>query len=190
MKRTSSILSDLVERVEYTRHKGSNTTVCYITLKGGLVIEGQSICDNPADFNEEIGQRCAYDNAFDKLWELEGYHQKVLLSQANQTEQTEQTEFSFGRTVELLKQGQRVARKGWNGKGMFLLLVKGKCVTEPINDCCGDPTRYDYHPSGQEKGQPLPVLDAIYMKTADNKLVPWLASQTDVLSEDWVIHKE
>lgn len=184
----SSILSDLVERVEYfIRHEGSTTTVCYITLKGGLVITGQSICDNPADFNEEIGQDCAYNDAFDKMLESEGYHRKILPSRANQEEQTE---FSFGRAVELLKQGQRVARKGWNGKGMFLLLVNGKCVTEPINDCYGDPTRYDYHPSGQEKGQSLPVLDAIYMKTADNKLVPWLASQTDVLSEDWVIHKE
>ena len=172
-----SILSDLVERVEYfTRREGPITTVCYITLKGGLVITGQSICDNPANFNEEIGQDCAYNDAFDSLLKSEGYHRKILPSQANQEEQTE---FSFGRAVELLKQGQRVARKGWNGKGMFLLLIAGASVTEPINDCCGDP---------QEVG--LPVLDAVYMKTADNKLVPWLASQTDVLSEDWVIHKE
>lgn len=176
MKRTSSILSDLVERVEYTRHKGSNTTVCYITLKGGLVIEGQSICVDPNNFNEEIGRTVAYNDAFDSLLESEGYYRKTLPSQTNQEEQTE---FSFGYAVELLKQGQRVARKGWNGKGMFLLLIAGASVTEPINDCCSDP---------QEVG--LPVLGAIYMKTADNKLVPWLARQTDVLSEDWVIHKE
>ena len=176
MKRTTSILSDLVERVEYIRQKGSNTTVCYITLKGGLVIEGQSTCVDPNNFNEEISQTCSYDNAFDELLKLAGYYRKTLPSQASQEEQTE---FSFGRAVDLLKQGQRVARNGWNGKGMFLLLVKGASVTEPINDCYGDP---------QEVG--LPVLDAIYMKTADNKLVPWLASQTDVLSEDWVIHKE
>lgn len=171
----SSILSDLVERVEYIRRENSNTVTCYITLKGGLVIEGQCTYTDNANFNEEICQDCAYNDAFDSLLESEGYHRKTLPSQANQEEQTE---FSFGRAVELLKQGQRVARKGWNGKGMFLLLVKGNCVTEPINDCCGDP---------QEVG--LPVLDAIYMKTADNKLVPWLARQTDVLSEDWVIHK-
>ena len=176
MKLTPAILKNLIEREDYTRHESSTTTVCFLTLKNGFVVTGQSACIDPANLNEEIGRTVAYDDAFDKLWELEGYHQKALLSQANQTEQTE---FSFGRAVELLKQGQRVARKGWNGKGMFLLSVKGTCVTEPINDCCGDP---------QEVG--LPVLDAIYMKTADNKLVPWLASQTDVLSEDWVIHKE
>lgn len=179
MELDANILKKLIEREDYIRHEGSTTTLCFLTLKSGSVVIGQYTCVNPVNYDKELGQIRAYSNAFDKLWELEGYHQKVLLSQANQTEQTEQTEFSFGRAVELLKQGQRVARKGWNGKGMFLLLVKGASVTEPINDCCSDP---------QEVG--LPVLDAIYMKTADNKLVPWLASQTDVLSEDWVIHKD
>lgn len=93
---------------------------------------------------------------------------------------------TFGDALALLKQGKRVARSGWNGKGMWLLLVKGECVTEPINDCYGDPTRYECGNDGYEKGQSIPVLDAIYMKTADNKLVPWLASQTDMLVEDWV----
>lgn len=176
MKRTTSILSDLVERVEYIRRESSNTITCYITLKGGLVIEGQYRHVDPANFNEEIGQDCAYDNAFDELLKLAGYYRKTSPSQASQEEQTE---FSFGRAVELLKQGQQVARKGWNGKGMFLLLIAGASVTEPIN------SRY-----GNTQGGGLLVLDAIYMKTADNKLVPWLASQTDVLSEDWVIHKE
>ena len=87
--------------------------------------------------------------------------------------------FTFGQAVEFLKSGKRVARSGWNGKGMFLFLVSGKCVTEEINDCYGDNYRYE------KDEQSIPVLDAIYMKTADNKLVPWLASQTDVLSEDW-----
>ena len=95
---------------------------------------------------------------------------------------------SFGHAVELMKGGHRVARAGWNGKGMFLFLVKGETVTEAINDCYGDPNRYDVSHTGYEKGEPsMPVVDAIYMKTADNKLVPWLASQTDVLAEDWQI---
>lgn len=95
---------------------------------------------------------------------------------------------SFGSALTLLKDSHRVARSGWNGKGMFLFLVKGETVTEAINDCYGDPNRYDVSHTGYEKGEPsMPVVDAIYMKTADNKLVPWLASQTDVLAEDWCI---
>lgn len=85
---------------------------------------------------------------------------------------------SFGEAIEALKAGATVARSGWNGKGMYLVLVSGKCVEQSINDCYGNP------------GDPMafkPVLDAIYMKTADDKLVPWVASQTDVLSTDWEI---
>lgn len=84
---------------------------------------------------------------------------------------------TFGQALELIKQNKSVARIGWNGNGMFIFLVYGQeKLTDLINGIYGDPT-----------GEPLPVLDAIYMKTADNKLVPWLASQTDILAEDWVL---
>ena len=85
---------------------------------------------------------------------------------------------SFGHAVELLKQGKRVARKGWNGKGMFLLLISGETVRYSINQVYGD---------GYPDSVGFSVLDAIYMKTADDKLVAWLASQTDILSEDWQV---
>ncbi len=75
---------------------------------------------------------------------------------------------NFGKAIEALKQNKRIARQGWNGKGMWLrIVVPG-----------GDSKEFDM---GMEN---LPYIE---MKTADNKLVPWLASQTDVLAEDWVI---
>ncbi len=69
-------------------------------------------------------------------------------------------QLNFGDAIELLKDGERVCRKGWNGKGMWLELQR---------------------PDTNSKMS----LPYIFMKTADNHLVPWLASQTDVLSEDW-----
>lgn len=74
----------------------------------------------------------------------------------------------FGMAVAALKKGKRVARAGWNGKGMWLALVQQSqySVAETDADC---------------------LLPWIGMKTADNKFVPWLASQTDVLAEDWQI---
>lgn len=80
----------------------------------------------------------------------------------------------FGFAIEALKRGERVARAGWNGKGMWLGLVES----------------YDYNP---DKGRAAVYalgcqkLPWIGMKTADEKFVPWLASQTDMLAEDWVI---
>lgn len=80
------------------------------------------------------------------------------------------TNITFGLAIEALKQGKRVARAGWNGKGMWLSLTQG----------------YDYSISNGV-GALLETLPWIGMKTADEKFVPWLASQTDMLAEDWVI---
>lgn len=80
----------------------------------------------------------------------------------------------FGSAIRSLKQGKKVARIGWNGKGMWLIRIAGEAVSQAIADRYGDNTK-------------IPVLEAIYMKTATNELVPWLASQTDVFAEDWIV---
>ena len=81
---------------------------------------------------------------------------------------------NFGEAIAALKSGKLVARESWNGKGMWLILIVGEAVAQAIADRYGD-------------GNAIPVLEAIYMKTATGELVPWLASQTDVLAEDWVV---
>ena len=85
--------------------------------------------------------------------------------------------FSFSRALELLKNGARVVRKGWNGKGMFVLLINGHAVAESINACYGDA-------SGDVS---VPVRDALYLYTTTNELVAWVASQADLLADDWQI---
>jgi hypothetical protein len=69
---------------------------------------------------------------------------------------------NFGHAIALLKAGEKVARSGWNGKGMWLKLQV---------------------PDANSKM----TLPYIYMKTADGQQVPWLASQTDVLADDWTV---
>jgi hypothetical protein len=66
----------------------------------------------------------------------------------------------FSNALNLLRDGLRVARAGWNGKGMWIKLQR---------------------PDANSKM----TLPYIYMKTADDNLVPWLASQTDILADDW-----
>lgn len=85
--------------------------------------------------------------------------------------------FDFGLAIVALKQGKRVAREGWNGKGMFLFLVPGSRFTvnrEPLMSIMGEGTQVDYHAH-------------IDMKTAQGYVVPWLASQADMLAEDWML---
>ena len=71
--------------------------------------------------------------------------------------------------------GQKVSRAGWNGKGMYLVWVGplNWNVSGDITACCSDATdgRYGF----------------AMMRTADNKLVPWLCSQADMFASDWGI---
>lgn len=54
-------------------------TVCCLTLKNGFTVSGESACASPENFNEEIGQKIAFENARNKIWALEGYLLKQRL---------------------------------------------------------------------------------------------------------------
>ena len=77
--------------------------------------------------------------------------------------------YNFSQALEMLKDGEKVARKGWNGKGIFIEIQRPN-----INSKMTHPYIY---------------IDTTGLKTdnpnAPKSLVPWLASQTDLLSEDW-----
>lgn len=91
-------------------------------------------------------------------------------------------EGTFGQAVESLKSGRKVARKGWNGKGMFLWLKPFAMVK---SEWCKDPMLKDI---ADRNGGEIEALGTICMKTADNKILTgWLANQTDILSCDWVL---
>lgn len=69
-------------------------------------------------------------------------------------------EMTFGDAIHMLKSGRLVRRAGWNGKGMWL------CLQRPDNNS-------------------KMTLPYIYMRTVQGDMVPWLASQTDMLADDW-----
>ena len=92
---------------------------------------------------------------------------------------------TFGDAIEALKQNKRVARAGWNGKNMFLfLLPAGTVPTKAIHD-----SKLRQVIESQLDGETFEALGTIRMFTADKKILTgWLASQTDILAEDWVIY--
>jgi hypothetical protein len=75
-------------------------------------------------------------------------------------EERTQRHYTFSEALILLKQGKRLTRTGWNGAGQWISLQT---------------------PDNNSKMS----LPYIYMQTAQGDLVPWLASQTDLLAEDW-----
>lgn len=83
---------------------------------------------------------------------------------------------TFEQALQLVKQGRRVARRGWNGKGMFIYLVPGSMFEvnrPPLSGIYADGTLITYRPH-------------VDMRDAEGKCVPWLASQTDLLADDWM----
>lgn len=88
----------------------------------------------------------------------------------------------FGKALEWLKMGAKVARKGWNGRGMFLWL---KPAAKVKAEWCKDPMLKSL---AEKNGGEIDALGTICMYTAQGQILSgWLASQTDMLSEDWEI---
>ena len=86
---------------------------------------------------------------------------------------------SFGLALEALKLGRRVARAGWNGKGMWLVLDPGSVVSEAREGSA-------YHKAGISGS--FTINPHIDMRTATGEMQPgWLASQTDMLADDWAL---
>lgn len=82
---------------------------------------------------------------------------------------------TFSQALEHIKNGVRMQRTGWNGKGMFVFLVPGSTFQvnrPPLLGIYPEGTTINYHAH-------------IDMRTADGTIVPWLASQTDLLASDW-----
>ncbi len=89
----------------------------------------------------------------------------------------------FGKAIKELKVGQRVQRKGWNGKGMFVYLVGGieKNISNPTEELiCGidnDVREYPY----------IKVNPHMMIKNVDNSVSTWVPSVNDCLADDWIL---
>lgn len=94
--------------------------------------------------------------------------------------------FDFGDAIRHVKDGQRVAREGWNGKGMFVYLNRGsECGSEMCGSHTGGVPRRLFDAGDFGTVTRMPNFN---MRAADGSTVTgWLASQTDMLAEDWVL---
>lgn len=84
---------------------------------------------------------------------------------------------NFSQALELIKEGKKLKREGWNGKDMFVYLVDGSefiVNRAPLNKMYKEGTKITYHAH-------------IDMKTAQGYCIPWLASQADLLADDWMV---
>jgi hypothetical protein len=85
----------------------------------------------------------------------------------------------FSAALRMIKDGQKLTRTGWNGPGQWVALSPGfelgpdRVFSEPIRQAL------------VESGEPGTFLPYLMMRNAQGSYVPWLASQGDLLAEDW-----
>ena len=203
-KVTREHLGMRIASADYVVMPDGRTTVCQLTMQNGFTVRGESSCVSAENFNKELGEKYAYEKAFDNAWAFEGYllaelrhreargdenqyheeqdkaRREVLLELMDMFKVSDVDALlrrartlssmvptgSFGWALERLNEGSRVARAGWNGKGMWL------CYIHPGN--------------AMFKG--LAMQPCIGMKTVDGKMHPgWAPSQQDMLATDWVL---
>jgi hypothetical protein len=94
---------------------------------------------------------------------------------------------NYGQALEALKSGRRVARQGWNGKGMFVFQRPGdKLSKDFIPNVKSLPETVKRFL--QEQDRDIDFLPYLCMWSATGEVVNgWLASQTDMLAEDWAV---
>lgn len=93
----------------------------------------------------------------------------------------------FGEAIRAMKAGGKVARAGWNGKNMWIALTPGSQFPADMAKA-GHAARHRADEMIVKTGLSITLLPHIDMRSADGSMVVgWLASQTDMLAEDWMI---
>lgn len=78
-KITEQDIIDSIRSVDYYNKPGTSHTTCYMILRNGFLVTGESCCVDPINYDQTIGEREAYKVAKEKVWELEGYALKQSL---------------------------------------------------------------------------------------------------------------
>lgn len=87
---------------------------------------------------------------------------------------------NFGQAIEAMKRGAKITRTGWNGKGMFVVYQKGYPDGIPCNKQTAEAFGYN-------EGDLFKCRPYMQMRCADGAHQMWLASQSDILAEDWQV---
>ncbi len=148
------------------RNPEDNPTV--LSGEAGRALGGVPHVDGkPVTFDEKTSR-----------WADDQHQQGIVgqaIAEAKQREMSQtKVRFDFSMALQWLKQGYQVQRTGWNGKGMHIVLTRsGSTIVKTKNQIMFD--------------KRVPLDPFIMMYTVQETYVPWLASQTDILAEDWQV---
>lgn len=177
-----SISAEMVERFidhHETVTMGGKTTVVRAVLKNGFEIVESSSCVSTENYDEKLGEEICMERIRNKIWELLGFLLQTAVGGVNgeavfEEAYRETAGMSFGLAIEAVKKGKKIARRGWNGKNQYVELAE----------------RISYENAQHE------VINAQHEAIGNKALafigtsgvqLGWLASQADMLADDWQI---
>jgi hypothetical protein len=158
-------------------HIGQKLISCTpMTRKEYNDFRGWSLPENEADMGDDDGYMVEYEPHPNNKANVDGYDGYISWSPKDVFNAAYKSldNMSFGDALTMLKRGSKVARKGWNGKGLSL-----KLITPSVDSEMTLPFICMQYPA-------TPASDSAPASHINAK-VPWLASQTDMLAEDWVL---
>ncbi|MEE0872543.1 MAG: Gp49 family protein [Ruminococcus sp.] len=158
---------------------GKVTVVC-CKLPNGFVITEASGAVDPTNYSEETGRDICMERITNKLWELEGYALSCKIADRKKLEKSAAnavTPFDFGNAITFVKNGLKCARKGWNGKNQHIELATGIGYVNNKGE--------QINPSHEAIGN-----NAIAFVGTSGVQIGWLASQADMLADDWIVVEE
>ncbi len=102
---TPESIDSVIVSEDYHVFDSSCLTVCCLTLKNGFTVSGESACASPENFNKELGQKIAKENARNKIWMLEGYllKQKLFSEPSNYQERVIKEKDELQEKIDKLK---------------------------------------------------------------------------------------
>lgn len=156
------------------------TVVC-CRLENGFVITEAAGCVDPVNYSQDTGFKICMERIENKLWELEGY---ALQKQVHERKNAKCCEgsaremvnhgLSFGTAITAVKAGHRIAREGWNGKSQYVELAD--CISYRNSAC--ETVNANHQAIGNK---------ALAFVGTSGVQLGWLASQADMLADDWYI---
>lgn len=131
------------------------------------------------DRPQKVADAVACDNGYKIVYQPDGYEswspKEVFEAAYRQVDG-----MNFGLAIEAMKQGRRVTRRGWNGKNMSVAYQKGY----PDGIPCNENTARAW---GMEVGELFKCRPYLQLRCADGSFQMWVASQSDILADDWYI---
>ena len=151
---------------------GKCTTVA-VKLKNGFILTESSACVDPANYDAELGKKLCYEHIENRLWELEGY----ALQKRVHDDLMPLASGSFGWAIACMKHGHKLCRRGWNGKSQYIELAKNISYRNADGGII--------NPNHENIGN-----KAIAFVGTSGVQLGWLASQADMLADDWEMHRD